>query len=497
MGIGIRPWQKGDLEALRKITRRSWISTYSSFIPERDLKSYFDIHYAEASFLSMLDDPFTQGFIAEVDDHIAGYVRLFFNRDENRLYVPSLYLLPEFQGQDIGKRLLDAAEGYAIEKGVHELWIGVMIKNRQALVFYRKVGFQFVQEEPFTMGKTTVSHLIGYKKLGKSTILSQKTYSTFEGGRSLESLPKLCLELLLEQRKAWLDLREGYELLKDIRERDLLCRGFSVRLQYNPGRIRSTLASVGEKNVKERPCFLCLDHLPENQKGILYRSDYLILCNPTPVFHSHFTVSHLDHRLQTIAGHIDTFLQLMADFGSGWTVLYNGPKCGASAPDHLHFQVGPSGQIPIEKEIQGGKRLNLMTEIVGVLLYRVRDLGREIILLEGDDPMAVGDVFKGFLNALKRVLLTDEEPMMNIAGLHETGKWRLVIFPRRKHRPDAFFREGEARVVVSPGVIDMGGILITPFEKDFERLDGAAVESIYEEVCLEGKTVERAIDAMV
>ena len=386
-----------------------------------------------------------------------------------------------------------------------------------------------------------MSHLIGYKKLGRSTLLNQKTYNTFDGGGSLKSLSVLCLELLSEQKKAWLDLREGCESLKDVRERDLPCRGFSVRLQHNPGRIKSSLAGLGEKNVEphgqspwyhtlrpdgatsrpnageftlpakagkpsaagrnERQCFLCLDHLPEAQKGILYQSEYLILCNPMPVFSSHFTVSHLDHRLQAIAEHIDTLLQLMADFGSEWMVLYNGPKCGASAPDHLHFQAAPSGQMPIEKEIREEKRLTLMKQVNGVLLYRAIDPGREVIILEGDDPMAVGGAFRGFLNALKKVLLIDEEPMINIAGFYqerkwEERKWRLVIFPRRKHRPDAFFKEGDARVVVSPGVIDMGGVLITPVKKDFERLDGAAVESIYGEVSLEGKTVVRAIEAI-
>src|SRR4030042_6274592 len=112
MKTTIRPWQKSDLVALRKVTWQSWISTYSSFIPESDLKSYFDIHYTEPSFLSMFDDPFMKGFIAEADNQIAGYVRLFFNQDENRLYVPSLYLLPDFQGVDIGRRLLEAAEGH-------------------------------------------------------------------------------------------------------------------------------------------------------------------------------------------------------------------------------------------------------------------------------------------------------------------------------------------------------------------------------------------------
>jgi hypothetical protein len=253
---------------------------------------------------------------------------------------------------------------------------------------------------------------------------------------------------------------------------------------------------VSEKNLVDRKCFLCLDNLPEYQKGILYRSEFLILCNPMPVFSSHFTVSHLDHRTQTIPEHIDTLLQLMADFGSRWTVLYNGPKCGASAPDHLHFQAGPLEQMPIMKDLREAKRLSLMKQAAGSFLYRVKDLGREVILLEGDDPKAVRGAFKGFLNALKRVLLLKEEPMMNMAGFYEEKKWRLVIFPRRKHRPEAFFRDGDDRMIVSPGVFEMAGLLITPVERDFERLDGAAVESIYKEVSLEGETVEKAIDAM-
>ena len=494
MGIVIRPWQRNDLEFLRKITWQSWISTYSSFIPESDLKSYFDIYYTEASFLNMFNDPSMYGFIAEVEDNITGYARLFFNKDENRLYVTSLYILPDFQGQDIGRQLLEAAEGYAVKKGVDELWIGVMVKNKQALGFYRKVGFLFVQEEPFTMGKTTVSHLIGYKKLGRNTFLIQKTYATLDEG---ESLPGLCLNLLSEQKNVWSDLREGYELLKAVKERDLPCKGFSVRLQYNRRRIKSSLADVDKKNSNERRCFLCLDHLPEGQKGILNRGDYLILCNPMPVFSSHFIISHLDHRTQAIEEHFDTLLQFITDFGSGWTILYNGPKCGASAPEHLHFHAVPSGQMPIDNEIREKKRLSLMKKVNGVLFYCVRDLGREVIILEGDDPMVVGSAFKGFMNALKKVLLIGEEPMMNIAGFLNKRKWRLVIFPRQKHRPDAFSKEGDARVLVSPGVIDMGGVLITPVEKDFEQLDAAVVEGIYKEVSLDGETVERAIDAMV
>ena len=282
-----------------------------------------------------------------------------------------------------------------------------------------------------------------------------------------------------------------------MRDRNISCGGFSVLLQHNPGRIKSSLAEVGEKDRKQRQCFLCLDHLPEGQRGILYRSEYLILCNPMPVFSSHLTISHLEHRPQAISERMDIFLQLMIDYGSGWTIFYNGPKCGASAPDHLHFQAAPSGQFPNEKEIEEARRLTLVTRVEGVPLIVLREAGREVVMLEGDAPNEVSAAFRRFLRALKRVLVRDEEPMMNIVGNYHEKQWRLVIFPRRKHRPDIFFREGDARVVVSPGVIDMGGVLITPSRKDFDRLDAVAIASIYREVSLEGKIVERAIAAMV
>ncbi|MBM4338212.1 MAG: GNAT family N-acetyltransferase [Deltaproteobacteria bacterium] len=493
MELTIRPWHKDDLAAIRAITWQSWVSTYSSFIPQDDLKSYFDIHYSEQSLLNMFDHPLMQGYIAELEDRITGFIRLVFNQDENRIYFPSLHIIREFQGQGMGTKLIEAAEGYATNKGLKELWVGVIARNKKAFPFYRKIGFVFVKEEPFTMGRTTVSHLIGLKNIGMSPPLSQKTWATFDGSGNLS---KLCLDLLSEQKKRWHDLQKGYELLKQIQERTLSCSGFSIRLQYNPGRMKSSTAEVSQEKINGRPCFLCLDHLPESQKGILYRDDCLILCNPMPVFHSHFTISHLDHRLQAIDEHIRTFLQLMGDLGPGWMVLYNGPGCGASAPDHLHFQVAFSGQMPIEEEIMEKKRRLFVKQVEGVLLYRIRDLGRELILLEGEESVTVESVLKKYLNTLQKVLKIDMEPMINIAGFYEGTKFHLLIFPRQKHRPDAFFKEGEDRMVISPGVIDMGGLLITPMERDFKRLDQSAVESIYKEVSLEGMMVEMAFDTM-
>ncbi len=323
-----------------------------------------------------------------------------------------------------------------------------------------------------------------------------KIYATFGDRTRTKNLSALCFSLLSDQKKKWLDLRRGCESLKSVRERHLRCSGFSVRLQHNPGRIRSSLADVSKSDGIERVCFLCLNHLPEGQEGILYRDKYLILCNPMPIFPFHFTLSHLEHRRQAIAAHIDTLLRFMVDFGPGWAVLYNGPRCGASAPDHLHFQAVPSGQMPIEKEIQEKNKAAFLRATQGVFLYRLKNLGREVVLVEGEDPVSVAGTLKRFLNTLGKILLLNEEPMINIAGFSEDRKWRLVIFPRRKHRPDAFFREGEDRVLVSPGIIDMGGLLITPLEKDFNRLDPGSVEEIYKEVSLDRKTVESTIEAM-
>jgi hypothetical protein len=340
------------------------------------------------------------------------------------------------------------------------------------------------------MAETTMGIIDRNSVLGTGTI-----YDAFEGTRGSGRLPALCLELLDRQKEAWPAAGAGYESLNHVRERELECRGFSVRVQHNPGRIKSTLADVGEENVAERACFLCPANLSKEQKGILYRKDYLILCNPMPVFSSHFTISHLGHRPQELAGAVATLLTLMSDFGPGSSILYNGPRCGASAPDHLHFQAVPSGRMPIEKEIHAQKRA-LRRVAGGVSVLRARGVGREVIILDGPGPAAVGDALHALVKGLQRVLLTDREPMMNLICLREEHTYTVLVFPRAKHRPDAFYLKGDGCLAISPAVVEMGGIMVTPLEKDFERLDRARVKQIFNEVSLPAETVERAIDAM-
>ncbi len=494
--ITIRPWSTGDLEDLRRVTWLSWTAAYSGFIPESDLKTYFDTHFSAGSLSALLADPSTKGFVAEADGRVAGYARLFFHEGENRLYLAALYLLPDFQGQGIGRRLVEAAVRYAVERHLEEVWVGVMVLNRRALGFYRREGFRFVRDEPFTMGKTTVRHLIGYRKTARPArdlLSSPAVHAGFRGIPGERSLPDLCLDLLSEQKKSWPDLREGYAHLKEVREREVPCRQSTIRLQFNPGRISSSTAVLTAEAVRNRPCFLCGGNLPKPQAGILYRDEFLILCNPRPVFPFHFTVAHIDHIAQAIEPHIGTFLQLLSDLGPDWATLYNGAKCGASAPDHLHLQICPAGRMPLTEEVERRDRWAAGRKKGGVSCRRSIDLGREVLVLEGGDPAAVEEAFREVSSALRKVQRIDDEPLLNVAGLCKGGRPRLVVFPRRKHRPDVFFAEGDGRVVVSPGVIDMAGVLITPVERDFVRLDGASVERIYGEVSLDAETIDRVI----
>lgn len=314
-----------------------------------------------------------------------------------------------------------------------------------------------------------------------------RIYATFNGRQDGLELGISCLELLHEQRTSWPQLRKAYEALEQAKYRELVCNGFSVRLLHNPGRLTSTAASVKAADIDQRPCFLCGHLLPGAQKAVLYRNEYLILVNPMPVMGAHFTIPHVSHRPQTISGNIEALLHIAADFGQDWTLLYNGPRCGASAPDHLHFQALPSGSTPIEHEI--GERRRLVpygADQNGTASFRVQDVGREAILFIGEEPFVLATALSHYLENLRRMTESseDQEPMINVLAQFLGHAFRVVVFPRRKHRPEVFFKEGDNRIVVSPAVVEMAGIIVTPFEHDFERLDSATIEAIYREVSL-------------
>jgi diamine N-acetyltransferase len=163
--IVLRSWTPADIEDVRRITWETWVDAYSSFIPLEDLKFYFDDVYSADKLKTLQHAAGVTGFVATCSGEIAGYLKTHYEEAEKRFYVSSVYVLPRYQGMGVGGALMRAAEEQALATGRNEVWLGVMVENAPALAWYRKMGFQFTEEAPFTMGKTTVMHLIGSMRI--------------------------------------------------------------------------------------------------------------------------------------------------------------------------------------------------------------------------------------------------------------------------------------------------------------------------------------------
>ena len=324
-------------------------------------------------------------------------------------------------------------------------------------------------------------------------MIDAKVFAAFDPKSPKEPLPEITVRLLNEQKKTWPQLVAGYSSLDSVQLREIQCTGYPVWLQFNPGRIVSTGAKVDAESIRERTCFLCVENLPPEQKGVLYADDFLILCNPAPIFREHFTVSHINHTPQLFSSYATKFLELARDLSPRLTVFYNGPKCGASAPDHMHFQASPTATIPVEKAAQEKGRRQHRKSVRGVDVFTLARFGREAIVLESLKIESLRSVLLDLIALLALVTSTTDEPLMNLLCSYDHGAWRVILFPRSKHRPDVYFKEGEERILVSPAAVDIGGLIVTPIEKDFRSIDRATVESIFREVSLSDKKVEEAI----
>ena len=320
--------------------------------------------------------------------------------------------------------------------------------------------------------------------------------ASFDGGRKAPALAELCVDLLARQRESWPDLRDGYAALDAARIREIAADGYSVKLQFNPRRIVSSIAAIDPESIRRRKCFLCSENLPKEQLRILYRGYYLILCNPAPIFPRHFTVASLRHVPQAIESDLAAFLTLAEDFGPGWSVFYNGPRCGASAPDHLHFQAAPAGIMPVENEIgEKGNRIPV-GRAGGAAVLASTGLGRPVIIVEGSGRKGVEDALRTVVALLRNGPMTPDEPMVNVLCSRDGAQWRVLLFPRSRHRPEAYYREGENRILISPGAVDMAGLIITAVEKDFHAVGAEQVGRIFREVSMDEARFDRLVSAL-
>ncbi len=292
--------------------------------------------------------------------------------------------------------------------------------------------------------------------------------------------------LLINQKEDWRLLNSGYEALKHLKIREVSFSGFNITLQFNPNRIASSSAQVDPGSIKERPCFLCYSGLPPEQKGILYEGDYLILCNPYPIFPEHFTIPNINHFPQAIKRSFKTLLNLSRDLSLYYSVIYNGPQCGASAPDHLHFQAVTKMFLPVEKNFYELKTM-YGEEIVKSNSYEIFGLDdglRRFISVESKSHHTTLKIFNRLYNILEKISTGNEPPINIIAGYSEEYGWRILFFLRSKHRSSHYYKEAGQNILLSPGAVDMGGICILPLEKDFIKLDKTTLKEIFNEVSI-------------
>ena len=165
--IILRYWKKEDFQSVRNILLVTWKDAYH-FIPEKDIITHLENYYSEAKLLELFNNHLVKGILTDIENKSVGWMKLFNDDLSEKFFISSLYVLPEFQGYGIGGKLLFKAEESAAKLKHDKVWLGVMKDNIKALEWYRKIGFQFVEEEPFKMGETEVLHLIGYKLVNHS-----------------------------------------------------------------------------------------------------------------------------------------------------------------------------------------------------------------------------------------------------------------------------------------------------------------------------------------
>ena len=296
------------------------------------------------------------------------------------------------------------------------------------------------------------------------------------------------------QLEKWEAARQRYHDLRSAKTRELVVGTYSIQVQWNPARMVSTGAKIDQKTISERPCFLCEQNRPKEQIKKEVDGQYELLVNPFPILQQHFTIPSLKHQPQRILESYSEIHKLLEEYPE-MMVFYNGPQCGASAPDHAHFQAGTSGLLPLQMSWQRLSR-NLTT-LVSLNddedISLIDDYPCTALLIRSRSQYGDEQLFRRLYEALPA---GDPEPMMNIVAWRCNDDFLTVVFPRTKHRPDCYYKEGKAQFIISPGALDMAGLIITPRQEDFERLTPEMALSILDEITLKGEALQQLVDSL-
>ncbi len=296
--------------------------------------------------------------------------------------------------------------------------------------------------------------------------------------------------LLTEQKENWELARTNFAGLKTVRTKSFDFGDFEVKVQFNPARIVSSGAKVDAKTIAERKCFLCTENRPAEQTAV-DAGDYLVLVNPFPIFPEHFTIPRKEHVDQQIKPYFADML-VLAEALDDYLIFYNGPRCGASAPDHMHFQAGTKDFLPLVNDYKRLKdtHAQLLVESENFQLFNFNNYLRTVYCIESTDVESAKDAFEKLYTHFQQLSLPAlpkgerAEPMLNIVCTFEDGKWFTFVLPRKTFRPWQYTAEGDQQLLVSPATVEMCGIFITPIEAHFEKITKEDVESILEQASL-------------
>ena len=294
-----------------------------------------------------------------------------------------------------------------------------------------------------------------------------------------------------DQLSRWPLACENFRALKNVKVREMDAGGLTVKLQFNPARIVSSAAKLGKEDIAGRKCFLCRDNRPKEQIMLKFdgrkNKKYHILVNPYPIFPDHLVIADARHTDQSIRQRYVDMLDLARKY-TDFTFFYNGPRSGASAPDHHHFQAAPRGLIPLEcdvdrlvDQIDKSDALEYVTSLQDADLYHYQKFTTGVFVLEAETSKSMAKLFYRLLDCAE-VPEGDSEPMFNLFTFYRDGKFRSIVIFRSRHRSHHYFSDGPEHLTMSPGCADMGGVFIVPVEEEYEKLTPGLLAEMLAEV---------------
>ncbi len=312
-----------------------------------------------------------------------------------------------------------------------------------------------------------------------------------------------------DQLSRWSLACDNFRALKNVEIRHMDAGGLMVDLQFNPARMISSAAKLSKADIAKRRCFLCRENRPEEQMMIRFEGrkgkKYHLLVNPYPIFPDHLVVAADRHTDQSILHRYVDMLDLARKY-DGYTFFYNGPRSGASAPDHHHFQAAPDGLIPLVNDVltrlsshkedeAGHEVLSRLQSLSDADLFHYRKFTTGVYVISSQTSKSAAKLFYRLLDCADTPE-GDTEPLFNLFTTWTGNGFCSVIVFRSRHRSHHYFSDGPDHLTMSPGCADMGGVFIVPVKEEFEKMTPELLNELIAEVSITGEDQARINDRL-